>query len=88
MAGFAWIIILTLILTLLGTLTLVFITMKYYWAARGTPPPTGDEKRRLKEEELRLRAKQIEHAKQNPRVNRRSSFWDNSKVYKGEHPRH
>lgn len=82
MSSFAWIIVLTLILTVVGSLTLLFITVKYYWGERGTPPLSGEERRRQKEEELRLRAKQIEYAAKNPRVTRRSSFWDNSKVYK------
>ncbi len=75
-------IIIVAILTLLGTLTLVSITVKYYWGERGTPPPVGEERRRQKEEELRARAKQIENAKTNPIVTRKSGFWDNSKVYK------
>ena len=45
---------------------------------------TGAARRQQKEEELRLRAKQIENAAKNPRVTRSSSFWDNSKVYKDE----
>jgi hypothetical protein len=84
MSSLAWIIIIVLALTLLGTLTLVFITMKYYWGERGTPPLTGEERRRQREEEMRLRAKQIELAKQNPIATRKSDFWDNSKVYKDE----
>jgi hypothetical protein len=82
MSSFAWMIILVLILTAVGTLTLVFITVRYYWGERGTPPAIGEERKRLKEEELQLRAKQIEHARQNPIATRKSSFWDNRKVYK------
>ncbi|HEX8249888.1 MAG TPA: hypothetical protein VF599_17075 [Pyrinomonadaceae bacterium] len=82
MSSFAWIIIIVLALTLVGTLTLGFITVKYYWGARGTPPLTGEERRRQREEELRLRAKQFEYAKQNPIATRKTDFWDNSKVYK------
>ena len=63
--------IVVLMLTGLGTATLVFITVKYYWGERGTPPPTGAERRRQRGEELTLRAKQIEHPKQNPISNRR-----------------
>lgn len=84
MSSFVWMIVLVSILTLVGTATLVLITVKYYWGARGTPPLTGTEYRRQKTKELRLRAKQIEFARKNPRVTRRSSFWDNSKVYKDE----
>lgn len=84
MSSFAWMIILVLILTAVGTLTLVFITVRYYWGERGAPPATGEERRRQKEMELQLRAKQIEYAKQNPIVTRKSSFWDNRKVYKNQ----
>lgn len=82
MSSFAWMIIIVLILTLIGTLTLVSITVKFYWGERGKPPLTGEAKRRQKEEELQIRAKQIERAKQNPIPTRKSDFWDNSKVYK------
>ncbi len=84
MSSFAWMIVLVLILTLVGAFTLAFITVKYYWGERGKPPLTGAEKRRQKEKELQLRAKQIEYAKRNPIPTRKSDFWDNSKVYKKE----
>ena len=84
MSDFAWMIILVLLLTLLGTATLVFITVKFYWGERGRPPLSGEERRLQKEAELRLRAKQIEDAAKNPRKTRKSSFWDNSKVYKDD----
>ena len=80
MSNFAWMIILVLILTLLGTATLVFIILKFYWGERGTPPLTGEKRHRLREEELQLRAKQIERSKNNPNTPRKPSFWDNSKV--------
>jgi hypothetical protein len=79
MSSFAWMIILVLILTLVGSAILVFITVKYYWGERGRPPLTGAERRRQKEEELRMRAKQIEFAKKNPRKVRSDSFFDNTK---------
>ena len=79
MSSFAWIIILTLILTALGTLVLLVITVKYYWGERGTPPLTGEQRRRQKEEELRLRAKQIEHSRQTRWETRSPDFFDNSK---------
>jgi hypothetical protein len=79
MSNFALMIILVLILTLLGTATLVFITVKYYWGERGTPPLTGEAKRQKRKEELAMRAKQIELSKKNPRTPRSSSFWDNRK---------
>ena len=79
MSNFAWMIFLVLILTALGTFTLAFITVKFYWGERGAPPATGAERRRLKEEELRLRAEQIELSKKYPRKLRNPSFWDNRK---------
>ncbi len=79
MSSFAWIIILVGLLTLLGSLTLLFLTLKYYWGERGTPPLTGEERRRQKEEELKLRAKQIELAERSPIVLRKPEFWDNTK---------
>lgn len=80
MSSFAWMLIIVLTLTLLGTATLAFITIKFYWGERGKPPLTGDERRRQKEEELRLRAGQTEQSKKNPRQMRNASFWDNRKV--------
>ena len=82
MSNFAQIIVIVLILTALGSLTLFFITIKYYWGIRGGPPLTGEARRRQKEEELRLRARQIELSEQNPRQTRSSSFWDNRKAVK------
>lgn len=72
-------IILTLILTGIGTLVLLLITVKYYWGARGTPPLTGEQRRRAKEEELRRRAKQIEHSRTHRWTPRSTEFFDNSK---------
>jgi hypothetical protein len=65
MSSFSWLILLVVLLTILGTVTLVFITVKYYWGERGTPPLTGEAKRKKREEELRLRAIQIETAEKN-----------------------
>ena len=79
MSGFVWMIILTLILTALGTLVLLLVTLKYYWGTRGTPPATGEQKRQQKEEELRLRAKQIEHSQTTRWETRSSNFFDNRK---------
>jgi hypothetical protein len=80
MSSFAWIIILTLILTALGTLVLLLITLKYYWGVRGTPPLTGEARRQQKQEELRLRAGQIEQSRNTPWKTRSSNFWDNRKI--------
>jgi hypothetical protein len=79
MSSFAWMILLVLMLTALGTLALVFVTVKYYWGERGAPPLTGEQRRRQREDELRLRAKQIERAEKNPVTPRRPDFWDNTK---------
>ena len=68
-----------LLLTLLGSLTLLLITVKYYWGSRGTPPLSGEQKRRQKQKELKLRAKQIEQSRKNPWKTRSGSFWDNRK---------
>ena len=87
MSSFAWMIVLVLILTLVGTAVLAFITVKFYWGERGRPPLKGAEKRRQKEIELQLRAKQIEYAKKNPIVTRKPEFWDNTKVFKDENIR-
>lgn len=73
-------IIIVLALTALGTLALAVFTLKYYWGERGKPPATGEERRRQKEEELRLRAGQIEYSKKNPRESRNPSFWNNRKT--------
>jgi hypothetical protein len=50
MSNYALMILIVLALTILGTLTLAFITVKYYWGERGTPPLTAAERRRLREE--------------------------------------
>lgn len=73
-----------IVLMVLVFVVYVTVVRAFYWWGRGTPPPTGDEKSKLREEELRLRAKQIENSKKNPIATRKSSFWDNSKVYKNE----
>jgi hypothetical protein len=79
MSSFAWIITLTLILTAVGTLVLLLITLKYYWGARGTPPATGAQRRLQKEEELIRRAKQIEHSRKTRWETRSPDFLDNRK---------
>lgn len=79
MSSFAWIIVLVLLLTLLGSLALLFVTIKYYWGERGTAPLTGEKRRLQREEELRLRAGQLEYSRQNPREPRSLDFFDNRK---------
>jgi hypothetical protein len=82
MSNFAWMIIIVLILTALGSSVLILITIKYYWGARGAPPLKGEARRMQKEEELRLRAAQIELSEKNPRETRSENFWDNRKISK------
>ncbi|MEO5859522.1 MAG: hypothetical protein ABIR33_11300, partial [Pyrinomonadaceae bacterium] len=73
------IILIVLLLTVLGSAVLLFITVKYYWGERGSPPATGEARRTQKEEELRLRRKQIEYAETHPRDTRSPDFLDNRK---------
>jgi len=79
-SSFIWIIVIVSALTLIGTLALAIVTLKYYWGERGAPPLTGEERRQQKEAELRLRASQIEYAKRHPVTPRKPEFWDNSKA--------
>ena len=79
MSSFALVLILVLLLTLLGSLALLFVTVKYYWGERGAPPARGEARRLQKEAELKLRAAQIEYLKTHPREERSPSFLDNSK---------
>jgi len=80
MSSLAWLILIVLLLTLLGSFALGFVTLKYYWADRGRPPATGEERKRQHEEELKMRAAQIEYARTNPVKPRNPNFWDNRKV--------
>ncbi len=80
MSNYLWIFVLVLILTVLGSGILFFITSRYYWGVRGTPPPTREERKRLREEELQMRAKQIEYAEQNKWETRSDTFFDNTKT--------
>ncbi|MEQ1764355.1 MAG: hypothetical protein ABL984_14585 [Pyrinomonadaceae bacterium] len=73
------IVLLVLLLTVLGSAVLVFLTLKYYWGDRGSPPATGEARRKQKEDELRLREKQIECAELHPRETRSPDFLDNRK---------
>jgi len=79
MSGLIWLLIFVGLLTLAGSAALFIVTYKYYWGERGAPPLTGAERQRQKQEELRLRANQIERARRNPVKNRAPSFWDNRK---------
>lgn len=84
MSNFAWIIFLVLILTLLGSFILIFITVKFYWGERGKPPLTGASRHQQKEEELLLRAKQFELSKKYPRELRHPNFWKTEKRTSGK----
>jgi hypothetical protein len=79
MTNLPWVILAVVALALLGSLALVLVTIKYYWAGRGKPPATGAERRRQRAEELRIRATQIERARSRSVLPRKSSFWDNTK---------
>lgn len=79
MSSFAWIFVLVLTLTVLGSSALLFVTIKYYWGDRGKPPLTGEERRAQYERELKLRAKQFEHSRKHPPKPRSMSFFDNTK---------
>lgn len=48
-----WIIVIFLALTVLGALALGLTTAYFYWGSRGTPPPIGEQKRLLREQEER-----------------------------------
>ncbi|MDI1241513.1 MAG: hypothetical protein PSX80_06290 [bacterium] len=73
------IILIVLLLTVLGSGVLRFITVKYYWGERGAPPATGEARRKQKEDELRMREKQIEYVESHPRETRSPDFLDNRK---------
>lgn len=79
MSSFAWIFVLVLTLTVLGSSALLFVTIKYYWGERGKPPLTGEERRAQYEKELKMRAKQIEYSRTHPPKPRSLTFWDNTK---------
>ena len=80
LSSFGWILIVVGLLTLAGSGALLLITFKYYWGERGTPPLTGEQRRKQKEEEIRLRARQLEYAREHPIKTRKPDFFDNRKV--------
>ena len=65
---------------MVGSLALLLVTLKYYWGTRGAPPASREVRRQMREEEIRLRAAQIEYAKTHPVKPRNPDFWDNRKV--------
>lgn len=78
-SNLTWVILLVLLLTVLGSATLVFITVKYYWGERGAPPLTGEARKLQKQRELEERRRQIEYRKANPPKPPSSDFFDNRK---------
>lgn len=66
-------------LTVLGSVALLLVTVKYYWGERGAAPPTGEERRRQRAEELAARARQLRYSETHPREPRNPSFFDNRK---------
>lgn len=81
MSNFAWMLVLVLILTVLGSSALLLVTVKYYWGERGTAPLTGEERRNQLREELAERTKQMEYSEKHPREPRSPDFFDNRKRY-------
>jgi hypothetical protein len=63
MRNYFLMILIVLALTVLGVLTLVFITVKYYWGERGTPPLSAAERRRLREEQVNNGKRKMENGK-------------------------
>jgi hypothetical protein len=70
-----------LIATIFGLVLLVVPIIGFYWGPRGKPPATKEERKQNREEELKMRAEQIERSKNTKIVTRKPSFWDNSKNY-------
>lgn len=79
MSNIAWILVLVLLLTALGSLALLLVTVKYYWGERGTAPLTGEQRRAQLQEELKRRSKQLEYSDSHPREPRSPDFFDNRK---------
>ena len=83
MSPLTTIILVFLAALIFGLLLFIAPVIAYYWGPHGKPPD-AEERKKLREEELRLRAEQIEKSKKNPVLTRKPSFWDNRKVYKKE----
>lgn len=73
--------LISLIATFFGLVLLVVPIIGFYWGPRGKPPATKEERKKMREEELKMRAEQIERSKNTKIVTRKPSFWDNSKNY-------
>jgi hypothetical protein len=74
-------ILISLVFLLFGLFILAVPIIKFYWGPNGKLP-NKEERKLLREEELKLRAEQIERSKNTKVVTRKPSFWDNSKNYK------
>lgn len=81
MSSLTWIFVICFAALLLGLSLFIAPIIAYYWGPNGKPPETAEDRKRAREEELRLRAEQIEKSKKNPIPTRKPSFWDNRKVY-------
>jgi hypothetical protein len=81
MSSIAWIILIFVIALIFGLTLLIVPILAYYWGPNGRLPTSQEERKRLREEELKIRAEQIEKSKNNPVMTRKPSFWDNRKVY-------
>ncbi len=65
MNNYVLMILIVLALTVLGTATLGFITIKYYWGERGTPPLSAAERKRLREEQVNNGKRKMENKENN-----------------------
>lgn len=81
MSPLTTIILISLVALVFGLLLFILPIIAYYWGPNGKLP-SAEERKKMREEELRLRAEQIEKSKNNPVPTRKPSFWDNRKVYK------
>ena len=57
MSSLSWMLLLVLLLTLLGSLTLLLVTIKFYWGDRGKPPAIGEARRYAAQSRPRRRAR-------------------------------
>jgi len=58
MSNYVWMILIVGCLTFVGVFIQGFLVLRYYWGERGTPPPSREERRRLREKEIDLRKRQ------------------------------
>jgi hypothetical protein len=74
-------IFITVIFLIFGLVLLIVPIVRFYWGPNGKLP-NPEERKLLREEELRMRAEQIKRSKNTPIVTRKPSFWDNTKNYR------